>query len=99
MPRALFTPIQLPPEQPDKCSRCPLLGLRPKGELTKGQRQAYCCLGVFTPDGFSPLTSKRIGFLQRNDPNYGAKADAYLKNLEEQAKMEDIIYPDDDPTT
>ena len=37
------------------------------------------------------------------DPNYeanqgaGAKADAYLKNLEEQAKMEDIIYPDDDP--
>ena len=32
-----------------------------------------------------------------DDPNYGAKADAYLKNLEEQAKMEDIIYPDDDP--
>ena len=31
------------------------------------------------------------------DPNYGANADAYLKNLEEQAKMEDIIYPDDDP--
>ena len=60
MPRALFTPIQLPPEQPDKCSRCPLLGLRPKEELTKGQRQAYCCLGVFTPDGFSPLTSKGI---------------------------------------
>ena len=60
MPKAIFTPIQLPPEQPDKCSRCPLLGLRPKEELTKGQRQAYCCLGVFTPDGFPPLTSKGV---------------------------------------
>ena len=33
----------------------------------------------------------------RTECNYGAKADAYLKNLEEQAKMEDIIYPDEDP--
>ena len=39
----------------------------------------------------------RRRFLEANDPNYGAKADAYLKNLEEQAKMEDIIYPDEDP--
>ena len=39
----------------------------------------------------------RRRFLEANDPNYGAKADAYLKNLEEQAKMEDIIYTDDDP--
>ena len=39
----------------------------------------------------------RRRFLEANDPNYGEKADAYLKNLEEQAKMEDIIYPDDDP--
>ena len=60
MPRAIFTPIQLPPEQPDKCSRCPLLGLRPKSELTRGQRQAYCCLGVFTHEGFPPLTSKGV---------------------------------------
>ena len=35
----------------------------------------------------------------RTECNYGAKADAYLKNLEEQAKMEDIIYPDEGPTT
>ena len=40
----------------------------------------------------------RRRFLEMNDPNYGEKADAYLKNLEEQAKMEDIIYPDDDPS-
>jgi 5-methylcytosine-specific restriction endonuclease McrA len=39
----------------------------------------------------------RRRFLEANDPNYGEKADAYLKNLEEQAKTEDIIYPDDDP--
>ena len=39
----------------------------------------------------------RRRFLEANDPNYGEKADAYLKNLEEQAKMEDIIYPDDNP--
>ena len=40
----------------------------------------------------------RRRFMEANDPNYGAKADAYLKNLEEQAKMEDIIYPDEDPS-
>ena len=39
----------------------------------------------------------RRRFLEANDPNYGEKADAYMKNLEEQAKMEDIIYPNDDP--
>lgn len=60
MPKAIFTPIQLPPEQPDRCSRCPLLGKRPQAELKKGQRQAYCCLGIFTADGFPPLTSKGV---------------------------------------
>ncbi len=60
MPRNIFTKIQLPPEQPDKCSKCPLLGKRPAHELKKGERQAYCCLGVFNPDGFAPLTSKGI---------------------------------------
>ena len=60
MPKHNTTPIQLPPTQPDKCSRCPLLGLRPESELTKGERQAYCCLGIYTADGFPPLTSKGI---------------------------------------
>ncbi len=44
----------------------------------------------------------RRRFLEANDPNYvhpyGEKADDYLRNLEEQAKMEGIIYPDDPPT-
>lgn len=60
MPKTIFKPVQLPPTQPDKCSRCPLLGLRPESELTKGERQAYCCLGIYTADGFPPLTSKGI---------------------------------------
>ena len=60
MPRSIFTPIQLPPQQPDRCSKCPLLGIRPSAEQTKGQRQAYCCLGIFTADGFPALTSKGI---------------------------------------
>lgn len=60
MPTRPFKPVQLPPTQPDKCSRCPLLGLRPEAELTKGERQAYCCLGIYTADGFPPLTSKGI---------------------------------------
>lgn len=60
MPKTIFTPIQLPPTQPDKCAKCPLLGKRPEAELKKGQRQAYCCLGIFTADGFPPLTSKGI---------------------------------------
>lgn len=60
MPKAIFTQIQLPPEQPDKCQRCPLLGLRPKDELEKGKRESYCCLGYFADGGFPPLTSKGI---------------------------------------
>lgn len=60
MPKTIFKPVQLPPTQPDKCSRCPLLGLRPESEQTKGERQAYCCLGIYTADGFPPLTSKGI---------------------------------------
>ena len=60
MPRAIYTRIQLPPQQPDQCSRCPLLGKRPTTEQTRGQRQAYCCLGFFTDKGFPPLTSKGI---------------------------------------
>lgn len=70
MQRNIFTPIQLPPTQPDRCSKCPLLGKRPEAEQTKGQRQAYCCLGIFTADGFPPLTSKGI---ERS-------AEAYRKN-------------------
>ena len=70
MPKALFTRIQLPPRQPDRCSKCPLLGKRPAAELTKGQRQAYCCLGIFTAEGFPVLTSKGI---ERS-------AEAYRKN-------------------
>jgi hypothetical protein len=60
MPRNIYTRIQLPPTQPDKCSRCPLLGKRPAAELKRGQRQAYCCLGIFDAEGFPPLTSKGI---------------------------------------
>ena len=60
MPKNIYTPIQLPPNQPDRCAKCPLLGKRPQQEQTKGQRQAYCCLGIFTADGFPPLTSKGI---------------------------------------
>ena len=60
MPTRPFKPVQLPPNQPDKCAKCPLLGLRPAEELTKGERQAYCCLGIYTADGFPPLTSKGI---------------------------------------
>ena len=37
-----------------------VLGKRPQSELNKGQRQAYCCLGVFTHEGFPPLTSKGV---------------------------------------
>lgn len=60
MPKTIFKRVTLPPAQPDKCSRCPLLGLRPERELKKGERQAYCCLGIFTHEGFPPLTSKGI---------------------------------------
>ena len=35
MPKKLFTPIQLPKEQPDKCENCPLIGKIPEEERGK----------------------------------------------------------------
>ena len=60
MPKTIFKRVQLPPTQPDRCAKCPLLGLRPPSELKQGERQAYCCIGIYTHDGFPPLTSKGI---------------------------------------
>ena len=70
MPKTIFKRVQLPPTQPDRCSKCPLLGLRPEGELKPGERQAYCCIGIFTHDGFPPLTSKGI---ERSAEDYRKK--------------------------
>ena len=47
MPKDIFTPRQLPREQPDRCELCPLLGLIPKGERRKGKRERYFCLGIY----------------------------------------------------
>lgn len=47
MPKDLFTPIQLPREQPDRCKMCPLVGIIPKDERRPGLRERYYCLGIF----------------------------------------------------
>ena len=47
MPKDIFTPRQLPREQPDRCELCPLLGLIPKDERRKGKRERYFCLGIY----------------------------------------------------
>lgn len=56
MPRQTIVPVQLPMEQPDTCSSCPLCGLIPKEQRKRGARQAYVCLGVLG----EALTSKGI---------------------------------------
>lgn len=42
------TPIKLPPEQPDCCFECPLVGLIPKGykDRPKGSKETHVCLGT-----------------------------------------------------
>lgn len=60
MPKKYYIPIQLPPEQPDRCELCPLIGKIPTEERQKGVRQGYCCLGIFGPDGHPVLKSKGI---------------------------------------
>ena len=60
MPKKLFTPMKLPVNKPDCCADCPLIGLIPMSERVKGVRQGYCCLGIFSPEGFPKLTSKGI---------------------------------------
>lgn len=47
MPKIIYTPTKLPPEQPDKCKVCPLVGLIPDDERRKGVRERYYCLGIF----------------------------------------------------
>lgn len=46
MPRNIYTPRQLPCEQPDRCELCPLIGIIPKDERRPGKRESYFCLGI-----------------------------------------------------
>ena len=46
MPKQLFTPIQLPPEQPACCASCPLVGIIPQAERPKGSKETHVCLGT-----------------------------------------------------
>ena len=45
MPKTYYTPRKLPPEQPDRCELCPLVGIIPDDERRKGVRERYYCLG------------------------------------------------------
>ena len=59
MPKVTHIARQLPPEKPDRCELCPLLGLIPKEERRKGLRESYYCLGIFeaemTDNGYPVL--------------------------------------------
>lgn len=55
MPKKIFIATQLAPEQYDRCSDCPLVGLIPEGERREGVRKKYVCLGTM-----KALTSKGI---------------------------------------
>jgi hypothetical protein len=57
MPRKIFVPIRLSPEQPDRCELCPLIGKIPEEEREKGLREGYFCLGKFP---YPRLKSKGI---------------------------------------
>ena len=50
MPRDIYTPRQLPQEQPDRCELCPLVGIIPKDQRHQGKRERYYCLGIFEAD-------------------------------------------------
>ena len=69
MPKTYYTPRKLPPEQPDRCELCPLVGIIPDDERRKGVRERYYCLGIFdalTDDNGHPvldeLGQQRLSF-------------------------------------
>ena len=57
MPKRQFIPVQLAPEQYDRCADCPLCGLIPENKRKEGKRKKYVCLGVIP---HKALTSKGI---------------------------------------
>ena len=46
MPKKNIVQIKLPPEQPDMCASCPLIGLVPPHLKPKGSQEKYVCLGT-----------------------------------------------------
>jgi len=40
------TLVKLPPEQPDRCRDCPLLGLVPISKRKKGSHKTYVCIAT-----------------------------------------------------
>ena len=46
MPAKPFKDVKLPPEQPDCCNDCPLLGLIPQHERKFGSQETLVCLGT-----------------------------------------------------
>lgn len=61
MPKVQYIPRKLPPEQPDRCELCPLVGIIPKEERESGKRERYYCLGVYdgeTDDNGKPILNK-----------------------------------------
>ena len=74
MPK-VYTPRQLPPNQPDRCELCPLIGIIPKAERRKGKRERYFCLGIFeaeTDDNGNPVLDDN-GVQQMSFPRLSSK--------------------------
>ena len=61
MPKQYYMARKLPPQQPDRCEQCPLLGLIPPDERRSGLRERYYCLGVYDTqrdESGAPLTDE-----------------------------------------
>lgn len=75
MPKTIYTPRQLPMEQPDRCELCPLIGVIPKNERRKGKRERYFCLGIFeaeTDENGDPVLDEH-GQQQMSHPRLSSK--------------------------
>jgi hypothetical protein len=47
MPRKPFEPVQLPPEKPDRCFDCPLLGIiRDEERVKQKSKKTHVCIGT-----------------------------------------------------
>ena len=44
MPKRIFVKVKLPPQQPDRCLDCPLLGLIPEEERKHNSKKTYVCM-------------------------------------------------------
>ena len=98
MPKDIYTPRQLPKEQPDRCELCPLIGVIPKEQQRKGKRERYFCLGIYEAetDGDGNPVFDEFGQQQMSFPRLSSREAINVSAKDRKAKGHPLHRPCDD---